>query len=135
MTGVVIDSSIWSLALRRKAPSARAAEMIKRLVAEDRALIFGAIRQEVLSGIRHVEQFERLRDRLRVFPDLRLEQADYELAAEFFNRCRSQGIQGSNTDLLICAVAYRRQADILTADRDFQLFSAVIPVVLMDWAG
>jgi hypothetical protein len=27
----------------------------------------------------------------------------YELAAECFNTCRAQGVQGSNNDFLICA--------------------------------
>jgi predicted nucleic acid-binding protein len=47
---------------------------------------------------------------------------DYELAAEFFNICRSKGIQGSNTDFLICAVAHRRSYSILSTDNDFQNF-------------
>jgi hypothetical protein len=33
--------------------------------------------------------------------------AGHDLAAEYFNICSSNGIQGSQTDYLICAVAYR----------------------------
>ena len=70
--------------------------------------MIGAIRQEILSGIKHQKQFEKLRDNLRVFPNLLLDAENYELAADYFNICRRQGIQGSNTDFLICAIANRR---------------------------
>ena len=60
---------------------------------------------------------------LRVtFPDLRLKTADYEKAAEFFNICRSKGVQGSNTDFLICAISVNRDYPIFTTDRDFEKF-------------
>ncbi len=44
-----------------------------------------------------------MRDYLPAFPDIELTSEDYELAAEFFNTCRSNGVKGSNTDFLICA--------------------------------
>ncbi len=57
---------------------------------------------------------------------------DYELAAEFYNTCRSNGIQGANTDFLICAAAVRRSYDILTTDKDFDIFRKHIPIVLVE---
>ena len=54
-------------------------------------------------------------------------QAD-RTAAEFFNRCRARGIQGSNTDFLICAAAVRRRLSIFTADEDFAAFAQVLPL-------
>jgi predicted nucleic acid-binding protein len=61
---------------------------------------------------------------------LPLEPHDYEEAAAFFNRCRGKGVQGSNTDFLICAVAVRYQAPILTTDEDFTNFARVLPIQL-----
>jgi len=58
--------------------------------------------------------------------------ADYEEAATFFNRCRAKGIQGSNTDFLICAVAVRNEFPIFTTDADFIHFATVIPIKLRD---
>jgi len=43
---------------------------------------------------------------------------------------RANGIQGSNTDFLICAAAIRRRFSIFTADVDFKLFSRVLPLTL-----
>jgi hypothetical protein len=47
---------------------------------------------------------------------LTLELADYEEAADAFNRCRERGIQGSNTDFLICSAALRREIAVYAAD-------------------
>lgn len=102
---VIVDTPVWSLALRR-ANSARNAEAeeLARLIREGRALLLGPVRQELLSGIRSKDQFKTLRAALRPFPELRLQRADYEEAAECHNRCRARGVQGSNTDFLLCAV-------------------------------
>ena len=128
---VLVDSTVWSLALRRGTRRedpvvAELAELIRELRAE----IIGAVRQEVLSGVRTTEQFERLRETLRGFPDLELLTGDYERAAECFTQCRSRGIQGSNTDFLLCAVAERYGLAILTTDQDFGLFARHLPVTL-----
>jgi predicted nucleic acid-binding protein len=127
---VIVDTSVWSLALRRNAPDSPIVERLRTLITRDEAVIFGAIRQELLSGLRSSEQFNQLRDYLRAFPDLELTQEDYETAAEFFNTCRSNGIQGSNTDFLICAVAHHRSLRIFTTDNDFQNFQLHLPIVL-----
>jgi predicted nucleic acid-binding protein len=133
---VIIDTVIWSLVLRRNVPAQNApiSSQLQTLIRDDQAILLGAIRQEVLSGIRTPEQFNRLRNLLRGFPDTPLLPADYELAAEYFNTCRRQGIQGSNTDFLICAIAQRRNYQIFTTDRDFQNFQAHIPVNLLPFS-
>ncbi|HEY9876258.1 MAG TPA: PIN domain-containing protein [Candidatus Obscuribacterales bacterium] len=130
---VVVDTAVWSLALRRNTPNDKIeiVNILRDLIANGRVVLLGVIRQEVLSGVRYTEQFTRLRDYLRAFPDLELTTEDYELAAEFFNTCRSNGIQGSNTDFLLCAVAHRRRYSIFTTDKDFDNFRLHIPVVLL----
>jgi predicted nucleic acid-binding protein len=128
---VIVDTSVWSLALRRRRaqPEPEAIELAD-LVREGRAAIIGPIRQELLSGVSSEQQFQTLREYLRPFSDLELAVDDFEEAAAFFNRCRSKGIQGSNTDFLICAVAARRQIAILTTDGDFSHFARVLPIQL-----
>jgi predicted nucleic acid-binding protein len=128
---VLPDTPIWSEALRRTAGpvSANRLEM-EKLVANGMVEIIGPIRQELLSGIREVERFESLRDRLRVFSDLEIARSDYEAAAGYYNRCRLKGIQGSSTDFLICAVAIRSRLVIFTEDRDFWRYQKVLPIQL-----
>lgn len=131
---VIVDTSVWSLALRRNTQkqTLSVVQRLRELIADDQVVLLGAVRQEVLSGIRSSEQFTRLRDSLRAFPDLLLTIEDYELAAEFYNTCRSNGIQGANTDFLLCAVAHRRSWYILTTDQDFKNFQAYISINLLD---
>jgi predicted nucleic acid-binding protein len=93
-------------------------------------VIIGPIRQELLSGIKEHRQFARLRDRLRAFPDLGLGQSDYEEAASCLNACRAKGVQGSNTDFLICSVAVRHDLSIFTTDRDFTEYQKHLPITL-----
>ncbi|WP_377475530.1 MAG: PIN domain-containing protein [Microcoleus anatoxicus] len=130
---VLVDSSVWSLALRRNTTNDAIAivKVLRDLIGDGRVVLLGAIRQEVLSGVRYKEQFARLQEYLRAFPDLELTTEDYELAAEFFNTCRSNGVQGSNTDFLLCAVAHHRGYSIFTTDKDFENFRSHIPVILL----
>lgn len=127
---VLVDTSVWSLALRRRAPAHPAVDELRRLVAHGRVAIVGPVRQELLSGIRDQAAFERLRDHLRAFSDEPITSADYEGAAARFNLCRAKGIQGSNTDFLLCAVAERYRIPILTTDDDFLKFGRVLPLRL-----
>ena len=128
---VLVDTSVWSLALRRRATaSLPEVDELRSLIDEGRVVMIGPIRQELLSGIRTVESFERLRDHLRPYADEPLETADFERAAEQCNTCRARGVQGSNTDFLICAFAERRKLPILTTDADFSRFAAVVPITL-----
>jgi hypothetical protein len=128
---VLVDTSVWSLALRRRADAETpTVNELRTLVDQGRVAMIGPIRQELLSGIRTLESFERLRDHLRPYPDEVLESADFERAAEHFNTCRAHGVQGSNTDFLICAVAERRTLPILTTDIDFTRFAELLPITL-----
>jgi predicted nucleic acid-binding protein len=92
--------------------------------------MIGPVRQELLSGIKNKVQFQKLCNHLRAFPDLEINTRDYESAADFFNLCRGKGVQGSNTDFLICAVAVRYNIPIFTTDEDFTLFKAHLPIKL-----
>ena len=127
---VLVDTSVWSLALRRRSPGHAAAEELATLIQDGRAALVGPVRQEILSGIRERESFDKLRRHLRAFPDVPATSSDYEEAAGFFARCRQKGIQGSNTDFLICAIAARNEFSIFTADGDFRHFARVLPIVL-----
>jgi len=67
---------------------------------------------------------------LTAFPDFSLTSEDFELAAEYYNLLRSKGIQGSNTDFLICAVSTNYKMPIFTTDKDFTLFKKHIPITI-----
>lgn len=130
---VLVDTSVWSLALRRadRVWNPEALEL-RRLITAHLVEIIGPIRQELLSRVRNQAQFDQLETNLAAFLDLPLLSEDYVMAAKFFNLCRAKGIQGSNTDFLICAVAVRNDFAVLTTDGDFVLFAKCAPVVLYE---
>ena len=128
---VLVDTCIWSLALRRRSlPDDPAVRELKELIREFRVQMIGPIRQEILSGIRVTDHYNKVREYLSPFIDLEITISDYERAAEFFNIARRKGIQGSNTDFLICAVAESHDLSIFTNDRDFNLFAGHFPIRL-----
>jgi predicted nucleic acid-binding protein len=132
---VLVDTSVWSLALRRKASNLGArdqahSEALRELVREGRVQMIGPVRQELLSGIRDEPVFRKIRDNLRAFDNPQLQAEDYEEAARMNNACRAQGIAGSPVDFLICAVAYIRNWQIFTTDRDFSRYHKVLPLRL-----
>ena len=128
---VLVDTSVWSVALRRRSPAELTAREqasigeLSTLIDEARASMAGCIRQEVLSGIASATQFDRLRDKLRAFDDLSAGPTVYERAARFFNQCRARGIQGSHIDFLICALADEHRVPVFTLDADFERYAEV----------
>ena len=132
---VLVDTPVWSLALRRKPGDlsrreAALTQALAELIRDGRAQIIGVIRQELLSGIREAERFEKLRKYLRAFTEPALEVRDYEGAAQMHNQCRRQGVTGSAIDFLICAAAHRRDWLVFTTDQDFERYAKVLPVKL-----
>lgn len=128
---ILVDTSVWSLALRKKDKTGSEEQIINyfsELIRDLKLVIIGPIRQEILSGISSKSKFEELKSRLSAFEDFTIETSDYELAAELYNQCRSNGIQGSHIDFLICAVAINNQMSILTLDNDFENYKRIFPI-------
>lgn len=131
MSGVIVDTCIWSLALRGKTPrNKKVTEELTILINENLAKIIGSIWQEVLSSYSDFSRYEKLRNKLQYFPNEQIIDSDYESAAEYSNLCRTKGIQGSHTDFLICAVSTRLKMKIYTNDKDFIHYSNYLPISL-----
>jgi len=129
---ILVDTSVWSLAIRRKKENLNPNEQslvteLAELIREGRVRIIGLIRQELLSGIKTIEQYEKLRVYLRAFPDERIETADHEGAARAGNRCRTKGIVVSVVDILLCTIAMQKKWSIFTTDPDFATYAKVLP--------
>ena len=121
---ILIDTSVWSLALRRKSEHLSTAEKslvaeLSELIREGRARITGLVRQELLSGIRATEQYESLRLHLRSFPDEPIDTSDHEEAAKAGNQCRGKGI-----------VVSKREWASFTTDSDFISYAKELPVTI-----
>jgi predicted nucleic acid-binding protein len=120
---VIVDTCFWSLALRRRDKSRLSAEdqqMVMQLteaIQDRRAAITGPIRQEILSGVRNRAQFAKTESILDLFRDEEITGADYVEAARLYNLCQDHGVQCGPVDILLCAVAARKQYGILTSDQ------------------
>ena len=130
----VIDTSVWSRALRRRKSSdddSNEAALIRQLVLDNEPIgVPGIVLQELLSGIRSKKQFEKLRKVLAPFPVLLATEEHHLLAASLFNTCKSNGLNVSPTDVLIAATAMHCAGTLITTDRDFERMSEHIDLSL-----
>ncbi|MDC0325505.1 PIN domain nuclease [bacterium] len=126
---VIVDSDVWSEVFRcRSAEPSSYTNKLESLILKDEVVIIGAIRQEVLSGIKNEIQFDKVKHSLKSFPDVPLTEDVYEIVASFYNRCRSNGVQGPHTDFLICACSAVFYLDILSKDREYEHYSEYLPI-------
>ncbi len=131
---IVVDTSVWSLAFRRRAsdrPEPPAVATLRaRIAAGEPILLPGIVRQELLSGLRHEAQFDRLRAVTAPFKPLLATEEDHVEAARLVNACRRGGVQAGAVDALLVAMAMRLGATLMTTDADFLHMHAVVPFEL-----
>jgi hypothetical protein len=119
---LLADTSVWSLALRRRKTAIlsteekRLAALLAEAISDGRVVMIGPIRQELLSGIKEQAQFEKVKNALQAFRDEPLDSSDYEEAARLYNLCRNRGVECGPIDILICAVAVRHEWQVLAND-------------------
>jgi predicted nucleic acid-binding protein len=134
---ILVDTSVWSLALRRNPgqiglEQRRVTQRLAEFIQNGQVEIIGPVRQEILSGLRHENQFEKLKDSLRAFPDNPLDTPDYEEAARCYNFCRSKGVQCGPIDILICALAKRRQWRLFSTDSALNACARTLGIDLVE---
>jgi predicted nucleic acid-binding protein len=128
---VLVDTCVWSLALRRRAEHRRGKEAVivealNAAIERGSVKILGIVRQELLSGIKTRQQFESLRELLDSFPDEKIVPEDYIEAAKLGNACLAKGVAPSVVDMLLCAVTIRQGWKVFTTDPDFESYSKII---------
>jgi predicted nucleic acid-binding protein len=133
---ILIDTSVLSLAFRRKnrdildAPRVRT---LRRLITEDLpCAIPGIVLQELLSGVRSAEDFQRLLNLMDAFPIVLADRQHHVRAANIANVCRHAGIAVSTVDSLIAAMAVETKSHLLTSDQDFERMAEHCGLQLLD---
>lgn len=118
---VIVDTSIWSLALRRHAPSRNPeTEVLRKMIEQgENVLLLGIILQEILQGVKEPQDFKRLKEHLDAFPMLGIEREHYVKAAELKNHLSRNGVQVSTVDALIATAAIANDCYLYTNDKDF----------------
>lgn len=116
-----VDTSIWSLALRRDAPppNREVTALIRAIEGGETVLTTGIVLQELLQGFSGPRSRDRILDRFSSVPLLVPDRDDHVGAADLRNSCRRNGIQLGTTDALLAQLCIRHDLTMLTADRDF----------------
>lgn len=119
---VIIDTSVWILALR-KSPLAAIRDEVAHLLAENRVAIVPMICLELLGGAKSLNEFNRLKSRLAALHQVPIDEANWEIAAQLAFQLRQQGKVIPYTDILIGSAAILTGSLLLHADRHFDLMA------------
>jgi predicted nucleic acid-binding protein len=116
-----VDTSVWSLALRRDAvSSALEVERLKQALENDENIVItGLILQELLQGFSGPRARKDIIERLGALPLLSPDRQDHIDAADLRNKCRRSGIQIGTIDALLAQLCIRHALTLLTTDQDF----------------
>lgn len=117
-----VDTSVWSLALRRGGPTSapQAAALVKAIESGEPILTTGLVLQELLQGFSGPKAREQILDRFSALPLLVPDRADHVEAAALRNICRRHGIQIGTIDALLAQLCIHHSLLMLSSDRDFQ---------------
>lgn len=126
----LVDTSVWSLALRRSEPGTEreVARLREALFARESIYTTGLILQELLQGFRGPRQRAAILRRFSALPAIAPDRDDHIEAAELRNRCRRNGVQLGTIDALLAQLAIRHELVLLTADQDFIHAAANVPL-------
>ena len=135
---ILVDSTIWSLALSRDPASLSLDEQLivnawSALVNAKQAAIIGLVRQQVLSNAADEARFNLLRRCLSAMRYLKTSMAAHDLAAQLFNRCKAAGCWVTATDILLCASARFHGVALFTVDEELEHVASLAEVEL--WRG
>jgi predicted nucleic acid-binding protein len=129
-----VDTSVWSLALRRDtasdAPSVR--RLREALTSGEGVYTTGLVLQELLQGFTGPNALDAIVDRFASLPLLIPDRADHVEAAASRNACRRAGIQVGTIDVLLAQLCIRHDLVMLTTDRDFMLMASRIGLTVWE---
>lgn len=119
---LLVDTSVWSLALRRDRPhdSPYIAELQRALSGGDVVVSTGLIVQELLQGFVPARARAQIIDRFTHVPLVQPDRDDHIAAADLKTVCRKAGVQLGTVDALLAQLAIRHGLTLLTTDRDFE---------------
>jgi predicted nucleic acid-binding protein len=129
---VLVDTSVWSLALRRKGPlNHPKVDAFSALLRDGEAIVLvGIILQEILQAFRDEATVRRVAEYLDDVPLLDLNRGAFRVAARIHRQCAAIGVSVSTADCQIAAAALSHRCALLTADRDFERIARVVPLRL-----
>jgi predicted nucleic acid-binding protein len=124
-----VDTSVWSLALRRDVvPDLPQVLVLKQTLQSGQPIVTtGLVLQELLQGFSGPKQEAALIERFRSLPLIIPDRNDHIAAAQLRNTCRKHGVQTGTIDALFAQLCIRHGLFMLTTDADFQHIAKVKP--------
>lgn len=127
----LVDTSVWSLALRRDSPPDIAElDELKRTLRAGMVVSTGLVLQELLQGFSRPKAHKLIVERFRALPLIVPDRDDHIGAAELRTRCRRRGVQVGTIDALLAQLCIRHELQMLTTDRDFRSVGKVVPLTV-----
>jgi predicted nucleic acid-binding protein len=124
---VLVDTSVWSLALRRDAPpDVPEVHELRRLLDEGTVFCTGLVLQELLQGFSRPKAHRQIVEHFSALPLLVPDREDHIHAADMRNRCRRKGVQAGTIDALLAQLCVRHDLTMLTTDTDFRNMASVV---------
>jgi predicted nucleic acid-binding protein len=125
-----VDTSVWSLLMRRDQPAdvAEVRALIRSLESGERIVTTGLVLQELLQGFAGPKARDQIVDRFAAFPLLVPDRQDHIAAAELRGACRKRGVQVGTIDALLAQLCVRHELTLLTTDGDFTLIANQCPL-------
>ena len=125
---IVVDTSVWSLAFRRRSwPKGVAPGVVKLLQKftreKQQVVVPGVVLQELLSGVKDPAQGERIKELMEGYPLILATKEQHVEAANISNVCRKAGVSAATSDCLIAAQCILLNGVLLTLDDDFKRIS------------
>jgi predicted nucleic acid-binding protein len=119
---VLVDTSVWSLALRKGGPADHpAVRKLRTLLEGNEAVVLTPlILQECLQAFRGEKTFQKMVGYFEPFPLLPLGREEAVVAARLHRNCARKGVSASTVDCAIAAAAVHHECSLLTADDDFK---------------
>jgi predicted nucleic acid-binding protein len=116
-----VDTSVWSLALRRDRPSdlPEVGALERALTDGDLVTTTGLVYQELLQGFRGARDQRAIVARFAALPFITPDRHDHFEAAQLRNRARRRGVQVGTIDAILAQICIRYELRLLTTDADF----------------
>jgi predicted nucleic acid-binding protein len=133
-----VDTSVWSLALRRDAPGIAGPEvkaLREALEGGQPVVTTGLVLQELLQGFSGPKSRRQIIEHFGALPLLAPDRHDHIEAAELRNKCRRAGVQVGTIDALLAQLCLRHELTMLTTDNDFDGIAANAPLRLWGTRG
>lgn len=129
---LLVDTSVWSLALRRDGAtgSKEVVALREALNGADAVVTTGLVLQELLQGFSGPKDKESVIERFGTLPLIQPDRQDHIAAAEVRNVCRRSGVQVGTIDALLIQLCGRFELTLLSTDKDFANAAPYVPFKL-----